>query len=227
MLWNSIPKDVRDEIDGNAEARVCGRYGEMHSGKVLSFSRYLAKHSDFLDRTVENRCAIRGETQWKSDHRFIQGHTWSGRLGPVLSDSFEGKECVDGMGVLMAYWWAIMKKACGLRWEDRRCEADEELAADRDEAWNLVNRAIGQMFGQIGIMTREELLEKSLEARTPGRRFWARFRRCRYRRAGSAESAHTRSQTETGYPSFHLKQRFNSPAVDPLTSHALQSLAAS
>ena len=50
-----------------------------------------------------------------------------------------------------------MQKACGLRWEDSRCEADEELAADRDEAWKLVNRAIGQMFGQIGIMTREEL----------------------------------------------------------------------
>ena len=55
-----------------------------------------------------------------------------------------------------------MKKACGLRWEDWRCEADEELMADCDEAWNLVNRAIGQMFGQIGIMTREELRAKRL-----------------------------------------------------------------
>ena len=51
------------------------------------------------------------------------------------------------MGVLMAYWWAIMKKARDLRWENSRCEADKELAAQRDEAWNLVNRAIGQMFG--------------------------------------------------------------------------------
>lgn len=166
VLWKGIPEDVRNEIDRNSEDGVCGRYGEKHSGKVLPFGHYIAKHCDFLNRTVENRYAIRGETQWKSDHRFIQGHTWSGRLGPVLGDSFEGKACVDGIGVLMAYWWAIMKKACELRWEDSRCEADEELAADRDEAWNLVNRAIGQMFGQIGIMTRDELSEKRLRART-------------------------------------------------------------
>ena len=162
VLWDGIPKDARDEIDSNAEDGVCGTYGEKHSGKVLPFPNYLAKHSDFLDRTVENRYAIRGETQWKSDHRFIQGNIWVGLVGHVFEDRHEGKACVDGIGVLMAYWWAIMKKACGLRWEDSRCEADEELAADRDEAWNLVNRAIGQMFGQIGIMTREELRAKRL-----------------------------------------------------------------
>ena len=162
VLWDGIPKDVRDEIDSNAEDGVCGTHGEQHSGKVLPFPNYLAKHSDFLDRTVENRYAIRGETQWKSDHRFIQGNIWVGLVGHVFEDRHEGKECVPGIGVLMAYWWAIMQKACGLRWEDSRCEADEELAADRDEAWKLVNRAIGQMFGQIGIMTREELRAKRL-----------------------------------------------------------------
>lgn len=91
---------------------------------------------------------------------------WSGLLGHVAGDSHEGKKCVDGIGVLMAYWWAIMKKARDLRWEDSQCEADEELAADRDEAWNLVNRSIGEMFGQIGILTQEKLREKSLRIRT-------------------------------------------------------------
>ncbi|MCY4014268.1 MAG: hypothetical protein OXG82_16315 [Gammaproteobacteria bacterium] len=64
------------------------------------------------------------------------------------------------MGVLMGYWWAIMRKAWGLRWEDARCEADEELAAQRDEAWNLVERAVEQMFGGIKIMTHEELRQR-------------------------------------------------------------------
>ena len=166
VLWDGIPEEVRNGIEGDAEDGVCGKFGEVHSGKVLPFSRYLAKHSDFLDRTVENRYAIPGKTQWKSDHRFIQGTTWSGIAGHVFGDRYEGKSCVDGIGVLVAYWWAIMQKACGLRWEDSRCEADKELAADRDEAWNLVNRAIGQMFGQISIMTPDELQEKSLKART-------------------------------------------------------------
>ena len=161
VLWDGIPKDLRDEIDRDAEDGVCGTYGEQHSGQVLSFADYLKKHSDFLDRTVENRYAIQGETQWKSDHRFLQGNMLlSGILGHAFSDSHGGRACGDGIGVLMVYWWAIMQKACSLRWEDWRCDADEELAADREEAWNLVNRAIGQMFGQIAIMTREELREK-------------------------------------------------------------------
>ena len=165
VLWDDIPKRVREEIDSDAEDGVCGTYGKKHLGKVLPFAHYLAKHSDFLDRTVGNRYAIRGETQWKSDNRFIQGSVWSGLFGHVSGDNHDGKECVDGIGVLMAYWWALMRKACSLRWEDSRCEANEELAADRDEAWNLVNRAIGQMFGQIGIMTREELRAKRLTNR--------------------------------------------------------------
>ena len=164
-LWGDIREDVRDEIDSDAEDGVCATYGEEYSGKVLPFADYLAKHGDFLDRTVGNRYAIPGKTQWKSDNRFIRGSVWSGLFGHVSRDSHEGKECVDGIGVLMAYWWAIMQKACGLRWEDSRCEADKELAADRDEAWDLVNRAIGQMFGRIRIMTREELQEKRLGTR--------------------------------------------------------------
>ena len=102
----------------------------------------------------------------------------------AVSSLFDGKYIVDSQGtrpssedqdwtksslltVAFGLVLAIIKKACGLRWEDSRCEADEELVADRDEAWNLVNRAIGQMFGQIGIMTREGLQEKkSLKTRT-------------------------------------------------------------
>ena len=143
-LWLDIREDVRDEIDGDAEGAICGTFGEGHSGKVLTFSEYLSKHSEFLNRTVGNRYGIGGDTQWKSDHRFILGTIWSGLLGRVSGDNFEGRECVDGMGVLMAYWWAIMRKAWGLRWEDARCEVDDELAAQRDEAWNLVERAVEQ-----------------------------------------------------------------------------------
>ena len=161
VLWKEISEPVRDQIDGDAKDGVCRTYGEEHSQKVLPFAVYLTKHSDFLDTAVDNRYAIGGETQWRSDHRFIQGGIWSGVLSPVFGDSHEGSKCVDGMGVLMAYWWAIMKKARDLRWENSRCEADKELAGQRDEAWSLVNRAIGQMFGNTRTMTREERIQRS------------------------------------------------------------------
>ena len=155
-LWVDIPPDVRREIDRDAEAGVCGIGGADREGKVLPFDEYLAKHSDFLDRIVGNRYAMPGKSQWKSDHRFIMGRSWF----PVSGDTYRGKSCVDGIGVLMAYWWAIMKKAWGLRWPHAQCEADTDLAAQREEAWDLVDRAIAQMFGQLKVMTHEELLAK-------------------------------------------------------------------
>lgn len=51
-LWNDICEDVRDEIDSDAEDRVYGKYGEQHSGKVLSFADYLTKHSEFLNSGI-------------------------------------------------------------------------------------------------------------------------------------------------------------------------------
>ena len=44
----------------------------------------------------------------------------------------------------------------------RPSERQISLAADRDEAWDLVEKAIGQMFGNLKIMTQKELQEKRL-----------------------------------------------------------------
>ena len=163
-LWTFLAADVRREIDAAAEAAIRNRYdyADAHVA-VLPFADYLAKHHDFLDRTVLNRYALHGTTQWKSDHRFIDDDF----TGPVYPDTYDGNACLDldGMGVLLAYWWAIMRKACGLRWEDHRCDADERLAADRDEAWELVERAIRQMLGDIRVMTPEELQQRRRENR--------------------------------------------------------------
>lgn len=165
VVWQSLPDGVQQEVNDEAEAAVCREHGTGLKGKVLPFGSYLKKHSDFLDRTVSNRYALVGETQWKSDHRFIAP---GGFHGPAL-ETYDGKACVDGLAVLLAYWRAIMKTACGLRWEDARCEADDGLAADRDEAWALVDRAIEQMLGNISVMIREELLEKRWKQRKPPR----------------------------------------------------------
>ena len=144
ILWAGIKCDVRQQIDREAEAAVCRRYGNEHAGKVLLFKEYLEKHAEFLDRTVDNRYALPAETQWKSDHRII-----ADRWFEIANDSHDGKQCVDGIGVLLAYWWAIMETAWQLRWEEKRCEKDAGLAADRDEAPDLVNRAIAQMLGNL------------------------------------------------------------------------------
>ena len=158
-LWPSLPASIQQEINDLAQRGVSNQYGTEHEGMVLSFEEYLEKHKDFLDRTVSNRYDLPGEEQWKSNHRFIIRPLF--RHG-VAIESHNGEEWVDGRGVLITYWWAIMKTACGLRWEDARCKANEDLAADRDEAWGLVIRAISQMLGPIRVMTQEELREKQL-----------------------------------------------------------------
>ena len=163
VLWQTIPPDVRLEIEGDGEEALCRAFGAGNAGKLLPFEKYVEKHTDFLDGTVDNRYAIPGNSQWKSDHRLILGARWL--LGFVFSETYEGKACVDGLGVLLAYWWAIMKKAHGLRWPDAVCEADKELAADRDEAWALVDRAAGQMFGDVRVLSHEELQEKARKDR--------------------------------------------------------------
>ena len=156
-LWGSIPANVRSDVDADAESCVCNAYGPDNSGKVLPLSQYLQKHGDFLNRTVLNRYAVEGgRDQFRSDAQFVLVPF------PKTQSSYKGIDCVDGVWVLMSYWRAIMKKARELRWDDERCKTDESLAADRDEAWDLVEKAIGQMFGNLKIMTQEELQEKRL-----------------------------------------------------------------
>ena len=143
-LWNDddIGPDVRSEIDADAECGVCNRYGTGNAGKALAFADYLAKHEEFLNR-IDNRYAMSGDTRWKSDHRFLTSGF------SIAQETYNDKTCVDGIGILMAYWWAIMRKAHKLRWPDDLCANDEGLALDRDEAWKLTQRTIGQMFGNM------------------------------------------------------------------------------
>ena len=142
-LWEKgVSAKARAEIDQNAESAVCRRYGDHHAGKVLPFAKYLEKHAEFVNRTVGNRYALPGETQWKSDHRLVLGAWFS-----IADERYNNKQCVDGVGVLLAYWWAIMESAWRHRWEEERCESDEALAADREEADNLMERAVHQMLG--------------------------------------------------------------------------------
>ena len=143
-LWKAIPCEIRAQIDLKAKSAVRRNFGDDHAGKVLPFAEYLEKHAEFLNRIVENRYALPGEAQWKSDHRFVR-NLWF----PIANESYNGKRCVDGIGVLLAYWCAIMKSAWHLRWEEERCEADEALAADREEAGDLVARAAEQMLGNL------------------------------------------------------------------------------
>ena len=140
VLWEEIPGCVRLEIDQDAEDGVCETYGDDNAGKVLSFAEYLDKHKEFLNRAVDNRYAIAAKAQWKSDHSFIVGSRWFS----ITRETYNGRSCVDGIGVLFAYWRAIMKKARDLRWDDSHCGKDKRFAAERDEAWNLVERAVGQ-----------------------------------------------------------------------------------
>ena len=142
-LWKDINDDIQSEIDVDTEFGVCTRYGTYNAGKILPFTKYLVKHEEFLNETVKNRYALAGDTRWKSDHRFVRP------ISPIARETYNGKTCVDGIGVLMAYWWAIMRKAHKLRWPDELCESDEARTSDRDEAWKMVNRAIGQMFGNV------------------------------------------------------------------------------
>ena len=140
-LWRDIPCPTRAQIDQGAESALCRVFGNQHSGKVLPFADYVDKHADFLNRTVGNRYAIPGEAQWMSDHRLVVNR-WS----YIADNIYQSKRCVDGVGVLMAYWWTIMEEALELRWEEERCRLDETLAADREDARNLVNRAVEQML---------------------------------------------------------------------------------
>ena len=163
-LWEGVPEDIRSEIDASAASWVGNVFGPDNAAKVLPFSRYLGKHTDFLNRVVDNRYAIepdQGRGLFRSIVRFV-----TMPISPIVQERYNGSDIVDGAGVLMSYWWAIMKKAGELRWEEERCEADETLAADRDDAWNLVDRAVNQMLGNLKIMTREERQEELLRSFT-------------------------------------------------------------
>ena len=154
-LWNAIPEPVRSAIDKETENVVCRRYGWDNSGKVLPFDEYLEKHKEFIDATVPNRYAMSGNERWKSDHGFLAGKMAG--LGHFHVTTYKGKTIVDGLGVLVSYWWAIMTKALKLRWPDDECEKDEKHREDRDEIEVLINRSIWQILGHLSVMSDGEL----------------------------------------------------------------------
>lgn len=135
ILWNALPCPVRKQIDEEAES--LGRQWFPHaddSKALLPLGEWLKKHQEFL-RHAKRRYAIKGD-QWRSEHRFVTN----------LFLSFkEGENGIDGLYCLIAYWAAIMSFALGLRWEAKRCEANADLAADREEAKNLLDRSVDQM----------------------------------------------------------------------------------
>ena len=160
-IWLVLPRHVRDEIDRNVEQLAYRKY-DVHGdlqGKILPFAKYLEKHKEFLNKTVDNRYALeRGET-WMSEVLFVD------RIdgGQVSLDTFmDGKQNADGIGVLTAYWYAIMTKALALRWPKKLCDSDEGFRTERDEARALMDRAAHQMTGRLGIMTEQELTDQRL-----------------------------------------------------------------
>ena len=160
-LWVDLPRPIRDEIDSDVEQLVYRKYdvqGDL-KGKVLPFANYLEKHKDFLNETVDNRYALeRGET-WISEVLFVD------RIdgGQVSLGTLEnGEQSADGIGVLTAYWYAIMTKALALRWPEKLCSRDEGFCAERGEARALMDRAAHQMTGRLGIMSEQELTDQRL-----------------------------------------------------------------
>ena len=59
--WLDIPPQIQNEIENDVERMVCYRYGAEMKGKVLPFTKYLEKHKDFLNETVENRYALESD----------------------------------------------------------------------------------------------------------------------------------------------------------------------
>lgn len=131
-LWEEeIPQRVRSEVDHATRSAIRARYG--FGGRILSFSEYVTRHEEFLNRAVANRYAIPAERRWKSDLLFVV----FGGLPVVDKDS-----AADGMGTLLEYWRAIMRQALALRWPDEACSRDPGLGVDRDDAWALVEWVI-------------------------------------------------------------------------------------
>ena len=134
-LWSALPCPVRKQIDG--EAKSLGRqwFPRANDSKaLLPLGEWLKKHREFL-RHPERRYALKGD-QWRSEHLFVAG---------LFLSTEEGETGIDGWYCLMVYWAAIMSSALDLRWEAKRCEANADLAADRGEAKNLLDRAVEQM----------------------------------------------------------------------------------
>ena len=158
-LWLDLPRPVRDEIDRDAEQLVYRNYdvkGDLQ-GKVLPFPKYLEKHSDFLNETVDNRYALERAETWMSEVLFVD-RIDGGQVS--LGASEDGN--ADGIGVLTAYWYAIMTKALALRWHEKLCEGDAGFRAERDEARALMDRAAHQLTGRLGIMSEQELTDQRL-----------------------------------------------------------------
>ena len=160
-MWEDIDCSIRNEVDENAELAFCRSHGSDKAGKILPFSKYVEKHTAFLNQTVDNRYAIGADDQWEPDHRFLQP------IARFHVETYDGRFYFDGLDVLLAYWWAIMNKALELRWPEVICVKDKDVASDRDEARALTKRAIRQMFGDLKVLTNDEVLDKRFEKLDP------------------------------------------------------------
>ena len=158
--WLDLPPHIRNEIDQDVERLVRRRYevnGDL-KGKILPFAEYLDKHKDFLNETVKNRYALERDGTWSSETLFVDRIDGT----QVSVDTFMGKQSADGIGVLTAYWYAIMTKALRHRWPEKLCSTDEGFRAERDEVRALMDRAAYQITGRMSIMSDEELTDRRL-----------------------------------------------------------------
>lgn len=157
-VWREVDCSVRLDIDGDAEDIVCRHYGSELEGRVLPFEEYVGDvHSDFLNREVKNRYGLEGDRPGMSEILFLF------ESSPVALVDHNGRQCADGIGILTAYWCAIMKMAHELGWPEVDCRDDEELFTEKEEARDLVTRAANQLIGPLSVMTEEELSTKRVE----------------------------------------------------------------
>ena len=146
-LWEDIRQtepSIESEINQTIETTLCERYGPVKAKDVLSLSSYLKKHEAFLD--IENRYANPTHESWESFHRFAPGLITM----PTLCTDTENNKVrnyVDGIAVLLTYWEVIMRRAWELRWPDSNCKSNKRLTEDRDNAKNMMDKAIKQGLG--------------------------------------------------------------------------------
>lgn len=148
QLWEDIKQTkpgIESEIDRAIECTLCKRYKYVEAEEVLKLSDYLKKHEAFLD--IENRYANPTHEPWKSFHFFAPGLITT----PILCTDNENKKdrnYVDGIAVLMTYWEVVMRRAWELRWPDCNCKSNKRLAEDRDNAKDMMEKAIRQGLGK-------------------------------------------------------------------------------
>ena len=160
--WGQIPPDVQGELDADVEQRICLAFGNRLLGGVLPFEQYLDKHMVFLNRTVDDRYALKVD-----DNRLIYSEAlFIGRAGrglsPINKDIHGTLGYADGIGVLAIYWRTLMEKVLDLRWPEGLRPDNGGPWPQKDEARSLVRRAADQLVGPLSVMSEEELKNKRL-----------------------------------------------------------------